>query len=271
VSAYLAIIAARFRALLQYRAAALGGIFTQSFFGVMRIMILEAFYRSSASAQPLSLAEMVGYVWLGQATYAMFPWNVDADVRESVRSGNLAYELCRPLDLYGLWFCRALAWRTAPLLLRLVPMVVIAMLLLPLVGPAEWQLRPPPSLAAAGASLVAIAGALALSCALTTIMNISLLWTISGQGIASLTAGVAALLGGLIIPLPLFPDWAQPIVYALPFAGVLDLPARLYTGILPPGALGWVAAHQVAWTLALVAAGRLALARGTRRLVVQGG
>jgi ABC-2 type transport system permease protein len=71
--------------------------------------------------------------------------------------------------------------------------------------------------------------------------------------------------------LQLFPDWAQPIIYALPFAGVLDLPARLYTGNIPPAGLAWVLAHQLAWTVALVAAGRLILARGTRRIVVQGG
>jgi ABC-2 type transport system permease protein len=270
VRPYLAILAARFRTLLQYRAAAAGGIFTQSFFGLMRIMILEAFYRSSAQAPPLAVAQMVGYVWLGQATFAMFPWNTDPDVRESVRTGNVAYELCRPLDLYGLWFSRTLAWRIAPMLLRLLPMVILAMVILPLVGLDEWQLRPPDP-AAGAAWLVAMLSALLLSCALTTLMNISMLWTVSGQGIATLFAGPSAMLGGLIVPLQLFPDWAQPIIYALPFAGVLDLPARLYTGNIPPAGLAWVLAHQLAWTVALVAAGRLILARGTRRIVVQGG
>lgn len=267
---YLAILAARFRTLLQYRAAAAGGVFTQSFFGLMRIMILEAFYRSSTQAPPLAMAQMVGYVWLGQATFAMFPWNTDPDVRESVRTGNVAYELCRPLDLYALWFSRTLAWRVAPMLLRLLPMALLAMVVLPLVGLDEWQLRPP-GLAAGAAFLVAMLAALLLSCALTTLINISMLWTVSGQGTATLFGGMIATLGGLIIPLQLFPDWAQPIIYALPFAGVLDLPARLYTGNIAPAGLAWVLAHQLTWTAVMIAAGRLALARGARRIVVQGG
>ena len=102
-------------------------------------------------------------------------------------------------------------------------------------------------------------------------MNISMLWTVSGTGIATLFGGMIATLGGLIIPLQLFPDWAQPIIYALPFAGMLDLPARLYTGNIAPAGLVWVLAHQLGWTAILVVAGRLALARGTRRIVVQGG
>jgi ABC-2 type transport system permease protein len=232
-------------------------------------MILEAFYRSSTAARPMDLAQMAGYVWLGQAALALFPTNVDADIRDSVQSGTVVYELCRPLDLYGLWYSRALAWRTAPTLLRLVPMFLIAMLVLPVIGLPEWQLRPPGLLAGA-CWLVSMSGALLLSSAITTLMNISLLWTVSGQGFV-LVSALASLLGGMVIPLPLFPDWAQPIVYALPFAGVMDLPGRLYTASLPAGQIGWVLGHQLAWTLVLVAGGRALLARGQRRLVVQGG
>ncbi len=270
MTAYWAIIAARFRTLLQYRGAAIGGVFTQTFFGLTRIMILEAFYRSGTAAPPMDLAQTVGYVWLGQATLALFPWNVDADIRDSVQSGTVVYELCRPLDLYGLWYSRAVAWRTAPTLLRLLPMFLIAMLVLPAIGLPEWRLVPPPSLVSGVVWLVSMLGALMLSSAITTIMNISLLWTVSGQGFVLISA-LASLLGGMVIPLPLFPDWAQPIVYALPFAGVMDLPGRVFTGSLSPGHVGWVLAHQLAWTLVLVAVGRALLSRGQRRLVVQGG
>lgn len=269
--AYLALAAARFRAMLQYRAAALGGIFTQSFFGLVRIMILDAFYRSSAAAQPLAAAEMVAYVWLGQMTYAMFPWNVDSTVREDVRSGNVVYELCRPLGLYWLLSSRALAWRSAPVLLRLPPMAIVATALMPAMGLGEWRLAAPPGAASAAAFLLAMVGALALSCAITTLMSITTLWTVSGHGVAVLTSALALLLGGMVIPLPLYPDWVQPIIAALPFAGLLDLPARLYTGNIPPSGLAWVLAHQLGWTAALVGLGWWAVVRRTRRMIVQGG
>jgi ABC-2 type transport system permease protein len=267
---YLAVITARFRTLLQYRGAALGGLGTQAYFGMVRIMILEGFYRSSVVTPSLSFAEAVGYVWLGQAAFTMQPYNLDREVRTLVANGTVAYELVRPLHLYGFWYCRAIAWRCAPMLLRLVPMLVFSALLLPLVLP-EWSLRPPASAAAGFGWLLTMVGALAVSAAITTLMTISLLWTVSGEGVAILVSAVVAPLSGMIIPLPLFPEWAQPLLRALPFAGLMDLPARVYTGDIPAAEIGWVVLHQLFWTAVLVALGSWLLGRALRRLVVQGG
>jgi ABC-2 type transport system permease protein len=268
---YAAIVSARFRMLLQYRAAALAGLWTQVFFGLVLIMIYEGFYGSTAVTPPMTFAQIVSYVWLGQALLAMLPWNADADVRTMVRSGAVAYELCRPVDLYNLWYARALAWRTAPTLLRAVPMCLIASMLLPLVGLGAWRLHPPPTLGSAAAFGASIACTLLLGCALTTLINISLLWTISGDGLVMLMTATVTFFSGMIIPLPLFPDWAQPLVRALPFAGLIDLPFRVYTGHIPPAAVPAVLAHQMLWTAGIVLAGRWLLARAVRRVVVHGG
>lgn len=266
---YAAIIAARFRALLQYRAAALGGLFTQIFFGLVRVMILRAFYAASAHA-PMSLASVTGYVWLGQATLLLIPWREDADVAEQIRTGTVVYELTKPLDLWGTWFARSLAWRTAPVFLRMIPMFAFAMVVVPLVAPG-WELAPPPSAAAFALWVACFCGAVMVSAALTALINVSMMWTISSEGVPMLLATFATMFGGLVIPLPLFPDWLKPLLYALPFAGILDFPSRVFTGDLTLAQGGLVLAHQLAWTLVLAAAGRYFLTRGLRRLVVQGG
>jgi ABC-2 type transport system permease protein len=271
LSPYLAILSARFRVLLQYRAAAVGGLWTQIFFGLVILGIYEAFFRSSTRTPPMTFPQIVSYVWLGQALLGMLPWNADVEVRAMVRSGAVAYELCRPIDLYGLWYARALAWRTAPTVLRAVPMCVLASVCLPLMGLDEWRLAAPPSLASGVAFAAAIVCTLLLGCALTTLINISLLWTISGDGAVILMTALVTFFSGMIVPLPLFPDWALPIVQALPFAGLVDLPFRVFTGHIPPRAIVSVLRHQLVWTAALVVAGRWLLSRGLRRVVVQGG
>ena len=271
VRPYRATLSARFRMLLQYRAAALAGLWTQVFFGLVLLMIYEGFYRSTTARQPMSFADIASYVWLGQALLAMLPWNADSELRAMVRSGAVAYELCRPIDLYSLWYARALAWRTAPTLLRAVPMCIFAAVFLPLIGLREWRLAAPPSSAAAWAFAATLLCTLLLGCALTTLINISLLWTIGGDGVVILMTTLVSFLSGMIVPLPLFPDWVQPIVRALPFAGLVDLPFRVFTGNIPPAAAVSVIGRQVFWIIALVLFGRWLLSRGLRRVVVHGG
>lgn len=261
--AYWAIVSARFRTLLQYRAAAFAGLCTQLFWGLIRVMIFSAFYRSTTATQPMSFSQVVTYIWLGQAFLLLIPMRPDEDVQAAIRTGTVAYELVRPLDLYGLWYCRGLAQRIAPTLLRAVPLLVIVVCL--------GGLKTPPSLASGLAWAVAMPGAFLLSTAFTTLMTISLLWTISGDGIARFAPMVMYTFSGMLLPLPLFPGWAQPLLNALPFRDLIDVPFRLYAGNIPPEQIGFVLAHQAVWTVGLILLGRGLLARGARRVVVQGG
>ena len=263
MSAYRAVLSARFRMLLQYRAAALAGMSTQLFWGLIRVMIFEAFYRSSTAIHPMTFPEVVNYVWLGQAMFAMLPWAIDGEIRTMVRSGTVVYELVRPVDLYNFWYSRAIASRTAPTLLRSVPLFAAALLF--------FGLQLPPSVESAGAWILGTLGAVLLACAISNLIHISLLWTLAGEGLIQIVQVGIFVFSGLIVPLPLFPDWAQPILNILPFRGLADIPFRLYMGHIPPGQVWGLFAHQIIWTLVLVLCGRWLLSRGTRRLVVQGG
>jgi len=263
MKAYAAILSAQFRTLLQYRGAALAGLFTQVFFGLVIVMVYEGFYRSTTTTPPLSLAQVVTYTWLGQAMLGLIPWNVDPEIRNLIRSGGVAYELLRPLDLYRLWFTRCLARRSAPTLLRALPMLALAY--------AFLGMQLPPSWTCLLLWLAANMGALFLSAAFTALLSTSLLWTISGEGINYLVICMIILGSGLQIPLPFYPDWLLPVLNLLPFRGLFDVPSRLYLGHIPPSQALPVLAHQFLWTLALIGFGRWVLARGLRRLEVQGG
>ena len=263
MSAYLAILSAQCRTWLQYRAAALAGAGTQIFWGFIRVMIFEAFYRSATAPQPLSVEQVVTYIWLSQAMLGLLPWNTDSQIRELIRSGNVVYELARPVDLYFFWYARSVARRAAPTLLRSIPIFVLAGLFFGLQGPASWQHLL--------AWAIATCGTVLLAGAITALLSISLLWTLAGDGINYVAAAVVSLGSGLIVPLPLFPDWLRGVVEWLPFAGLADAPYRLYMGDIAVSQLPAVLAHQLAWTAALVLLGRLLLGRFVRRLVVQGG
>lgn len=260
---YVAVFSARLRTLLQYRAAAIAGFVTQLFWGLIRTMIFTAFYASAPGSHPMTLEEVVTYIWLGQAFLTILPWNVEAELREAIRSGAVAYELLRPVDLWSLWFARSAAYRTAPAMLRALPVMLLAWLF--------FEMQPPASVAAGLACAASLLCAVLLAAALTTLCTITLLWTIAGEGISRFTFACVMLLSGLVIPLPLCPGWMTQVLDWLPFRGLVDVPFRLYLGHIPAAATGSFVAQQLAWTVAFALGGRLLLSRGLARMAIQGG
>ena len=265
--AYLSIIKIRFILLLQYRMAAIAGLFTQSFFGMVRVMVFSAFYSMATDKTPLNYNQAINYIWMSQALFSMVPWNGDREIQNLIRTGNVSYELLRPINLYNQWFCRALALRTAPTILRAVPMFIIALFLLP----REYAMMLPANLGAFVGWVITIFGALMISCTITNIINISTLWSISGDGITRLLSAIVTFTSGMIIPLPLFPDWLKKILELLPFSGLIDIPIRFYTGHIPIGEIYRYFVFQMAWAIVLYGFGQGLLNRKLKYIIVQGG
>jgi ABC-2 type transport system permease protein len=260
---YLAILSVQYRMLLQYRAAAVAGFGTQLFWGLIRVTIFTAFYESSVRVQPMRQDEVITYLWLLQALFALTFWSYDLEVRQMIRDGTVAYELLRPLDLYWLWFSRAIASRVAPTTLRSVPLFVFAGLF--------FGLKMPPSVECAVSFALALAGATLLIAACSTLLTITLIHTVAGDGVARLAPALTFIFSGMALPIPLMPDWLQRVCNILPFRDMCDSPLRLYMGHIPPQQLWQTLAHEAAWTLGLILVGREALRRAMSRLVAQGG
>jgi ABC-2 type transport system permease protein len=267
---YLVALRARFQLTLQYRAAALAGVATQFWWGAMKIMILAAFFHGVADA-PMSLAEVVTYTWLGQAFLVLLPWNADPDVVEMVKTGAVAYERLRPVDTYAYWYARGLAWTCARVVPRAIPLAFVAGVVLPALGLGDWSLRPPPSLDAAILFAISISCAALLSTAMVQLITGIVVATLSNRGANAIAPSLANLFSGAVVPLLLFPAALHRALFLQPFAGLVDIPYRIYLGQLTgQGALAGVAL-QLGWTFILVLIGRAYLGASLARLQLQGG
>jgi ABC-2 type transport system permease protein len=263
MNTYWALYSARFRVLLQYRVAALAGLATQIFWGVVRMMILEGFYSASSAPPPMTLDQTVTYIWLGQGFFRMIPWAADRETTQKIRDGSVAYDLVRPVDLYWSWYFRALAMLSGPTLMRALPLLTVAWFFFGMRGPASFA-----HFAAWAPSIML---GLLLSAAIVTNVSISLFWTISGEGISRMLPAVVWVFSGIVIPLPFLPDRVRMVLEFLPPSSIIDTPFRIYTGQYAPEQFSLHIGLQVFWILAVVLFGRTAMARGIRRLVVQGG
>lgn len=263
MSAYVAIFKCRLATLLQYRAAAFAAVATQVFWGLMRVMIFTAFYASTSAAQPLTLPQALTFIWLSQAFLQLLPWNVDKEVEAQVKTGNVAYELVRPIELYWLWYTRALAIRTIPTIIRAIPVFIIAGLFMELMAPVSFQ--------AGVAFAISICLGAVVSASITTLVITSLFWTISGEGIQRLMPTMTLLFSGLIVPLPLFPSWAQTFISLQPLRCIIDIPSRIYTGVISVSEAPYYILFQGFWAVVLIAGGKMLMNRAVHKVEIQGG
>jgi ABC-2 type transport system permease protein len=266
LKAYLSIVRLRFAVQLQYRAAAAAAFFTNFFFGIVRVMVYHAFYASTTAPQPLTLEQAVTYTWLTQVTFRMQPWTLDLDIINLIRTGNIAYEFCRPLDLYFTWYSRLISFRLVPTLLSGIPVFICASIL-----PGGFGVSLPASAAAGATWITSNLIALLLGCAISSLVNISTLWTIAGDGMIRIFPAFVMILSGVIIPLAYFPDWMQTLLTLLPFSSLVDIPMKFYLGIIPAGKLLTYGLLQVFWLAVFILIGLLAFNMAARKVTVQGG
>jgi len=262
---YLSLFRVRFLNNLQYRGAALGGLTTQVFWGLMLVFIYAAFYRGGNGNIPFSA--LVSIVWLQQAFLAfVFLYDWDDELITMITNGGISYELCRPVHLYPIWYMKLLSKRAARGLLRFAPIIVLGFCM-----PAPYTLMPPDGPVAFVLFLVSMSLGLLLICAMSMLIYISIFKTLSPSGSIGIITIIGEFFSGLTIPIPLMPDWLQRACEALPFRYVADLPFRVYTGLIGTANALTGIGLQILWIVILVALGAYCMHRVSKLSVVQGG
>lgn len=246
-----------------YPGATLAGVFTNTVFGLMRGWVLLAVLAARPHVGGYDTADALTYVWVAQgflAIVAVWGWN---DLAVRVASGDVAVDLGRPIDFQGQWLATDLGRGFYQLIFRGIPPFLVGELLYRLELPTN------PVLWAGFAASAALA--IVISFAIRFLVNLCAFWLLDYRGIVNLAGNTGSLLAGFIVPLSFFPDGVRQVLTALPFAGMAQVPIDVFlgkhTGLDLLGTLAW----QALWAAVLLLAGRVVLAAGVRRLVLQGG
>lgn len=264
---YLSYFRINFIGALQYRAAALGGLATQYAWGFMYLLLFQAFYRSNPSAIPMPYEQLVSYIWLNQAFLVLFmAYRYDHSIVDSITQGGIAYDLVRPVNLYGMWLAKDIASRSAGALLRCVPVLLLAAVL-----PQPFGMHPPASASAFALFLLSVILGTLNTAAFVILQYITVFYTMSATGVRYICIALAELLSGGLIPLTFFPDGIRQVVELLPFASMQNAPLRIYSGNLSGDEALLAVLLQIFWAAVLTVGGIFLINRATRRVVVQGG
>lgn len=264
---YIGFFKMRFTYGLQYRSAAYAGIVTQFAWGFMYIMLYEALYKADPTAAPMEFDQLATYFWLQQAFLAFFMvWFLENDLFELITSGNVAYELCRPLDLYNMWFAKNCATRLSKAILRSFPILIVACLL-----PKPYQFTLPQSFTTCLLFIISMLLALTVVVSYCMFIYIFSFFTISPMGIKMIMVMLADFLAGGLIPLPFLPELLQKYIALTPFVAMQNMPFRIYNGHIAGKEAIISIMIQLFWAVVLVGVGKVSMKKAIKKVVVQGG
>jgi ABC-2 type transport system permease protein len=264
---YSSLFRMRFIAGLQYRAAAAAGIVTQFAWGMMGLLLYKAFYEVNPSSFPMYFQALSSYLWLQQALIALFMgWFFENDIFQMITEGQIAYELCRPMGLYQMWFFRSMANRLSKAVLRCIPILFFAAFL-----PKPYGLIPPAGLTAAIWFLVTTVLGFLVVVAFGMLVYIATFYTVSPVGIRLVSISLVEFFAGAVLPLPFLPDGIRQAVELLPFASMQNVPLRVYSGDIAGKEILYRAGLQLFWVIVLICLGKVLTKAALKRVVVQGG
>jgi ABC-2 type transport system permease protein len=256
---YVAVAAVAARHGLAHRAVLAG----RSVFYVLLLLIFSRLWRvvlDRGAVEGAGAKEMLWYLAITEWVILGAPLP-HQDIERDVRTGQVAYGLPRPLSYVG----GKVAENVGSLLVRMATLGVVGFV-------AAWALAgglpdDPRGLTVA-VPLALLAGV--VSVVYGVAIGVSAFWLQDASPVYWVWQKLTFVLGGLILPLSIYPAWLQDVARCTPFPWMLYGPGRCALG-LDVGTAIATATALVGWGLA----GTLLLAvlyrRGLRVLDVNGG
>jgi ABC-2 type transport system permease protein len=265
IKPYASLFRIRFVNGLQYRAAALAGLTTHFAWGFMEILAFAAFYRANPAAFPMEFSHLVSYIWIQQAFLALFmPWGVGGNAVEAIVSGNIAYDLARPMDIYNRWFFETIADRVSRTALRCAPILIVAFVL-----PPPFRLALPTDFFQLALFLISAVSGMCVITVYCLLDYMSVFYTMSRYN--TIFVILAEFLAGGMLPIPFFPEPFRKVAELLPFAAMQNMPLRIYSGDIAGMDAVRGIGLQLFWLAVMLIFGKWLMKRSLKRVVTQGG
>ena len=239
------------------------------FMGVFMALWTTAFGVSGQTElEGYSLVAMVWYLAMTE-TITLSTSRVFLEISEAVKTGDLAYTLARPLS-YPFYQVANSLGNSAPRflinLLTAAAVVGLGMGRVPVLSGAEGA----GSLPGLAAFLGMAALALLLDALISVLIGLTAFWIEEVTPVFWIYQKLLFTIGGMFLPLEMFPDWLRQVTKWLPFQFITYAPARAFVAF-EPGFVLRAVAGQAAYVAVLAALVALVWRRAQRRLVVHGG
>lgn len=203
-----------------------GYVWDQVFAGVFVAMLLfiffhvwTAFFAGKETVQGFSLAEMIWYLAITETLVISSGFFWIERIGEDVRAGMIGTRLLKPMNYVFANFFINTMHVIYNLIIAGVVAFIVAFLL---VGPIKV------SAASIALGFIAIFGGVALNYILTAGLGLLAFWVEDTSALYWIYQKGIFILGGMLVPLEIYPDWLRDAIVWLPFSVMTYLPSRLF-------------------------------------------
>ncbi|WP_433323690.1 ABC transporter permease [Spirillospora sp. CA-294931] len=245
-----------------YPLSAAAEALTNTVFGFIRAYVLLALWSAKPGLGGYDATDAVTFCFLTQALIGPMQVFGGLELSARVRSGDVAIDLYRPVDLQTWWLADDLARALAATLLRGVPPMLAGALFFTLTLPG------PTALAGFAAAVLL---AMLVSFGIRYLVALAVFWLHDDRGLSAVSLVMSLFFSGMILPLVAFPGWLGTLAQTLPWSALIQVPADIFLGKSTGSELLSALAFQATWAVVLLAAGRALTLAARRRLVIQGG
>jgi ABC-2 type transport system permease protein len=215
----------------------------------------------------MEMQQLTSYIWMRQALLGLFmSWYYDNSLFDMINTGSVAYELCRPADIYTMWFTKNIAARVSRAALRCLPIIAVAGFL-----PERFRMYPPVNFGSFCIFCVSVVSGVIVTVGVSMLVYTTAFYTISPLGMRIVMSNIIEFMSGALIPLPFFPDQMRRVMELLPFASMENTPYMIYSGVLYGSDAVRAIVIQLVWLVVIIGGGKIYMDRSLRRIVVQGG
>ncbi len=261
---YWRLLVAGFHRQSAYKLAALGGLVANLTFGLLKVAILFATVRAAGGQlHGYDTASMSTYVWLSQGLLGSVNLTGRTDLALRVKDGQVAIDFLRPVDLQA----ATIATEAGASLFALIPRGLPSVLL----GAVAVGMQLPTSPVFYLLGAISLLLGIAISAATVYLIAVAGFWLVETRGLQILYMLASGFLGGLYVPIGLFPDYLRIVAAATPFPSIMMYPVDVLSGLGGAGSAAGLVLAQLGWLAGVAAIGQLLTRAGRQRLEVQGG
>jgi len=263
INKYVSLATISFRQAINYRAA----LFVNISLTFLWVIVVYHLWRAAYAGRPL----FAGYTWEDMRTYvvlayginALVGWRIGSLMMSTIRTGEIAIDMVRPLDYCGSQLARSAGYSVVEGMLGMALTLVVGILFL--------GIRPPHSAGEAALFILSLLLGFLIKSLLVFCISLIMFWTTNGFGVMLAQEAVIQVLSGALVPIALMPEALRVVASVLPMRGIVATPVNIYLGHSSGTDAALQLGLQALWVVVLAVLASLAWRRAFRRVEIQGG